>query len=132
LPPTTDRVARSVDRSEQTPPTRVEAYLLPLIDAGRAVGDVPILGSADWCGLDRRDPRSTASVARGALLWWQDGQPAAIEARLRAELAEADRLAVWRTRAAWAEFEDSWREFRRGREHMVSFAELERRRGGVL
>ena len=94
MPPTTDRVARSVDCSEQTPPTRVEAYLLPLIDAGRAVGDVPILGSADWCGLDRRDPRSTASVARGALLWWQDGQPAAIEARLRAELAEVRRQAT--------------------------------------
>ena len=51
-----------------------------------------------------------------------------IRADLERELAEADALAVWRTRQALVEFEQALREFRRGREHMVSFAELQRRR----
>lgn len=110
------------------PSEPVEAYLLPLVAAGHTVGAVPVLGSPQWSELDRRDPRSTASVARAALLWWRDGQPSAVEARLRAELAEADRLAVWRARQGWFEFEQALREFRHGRSHMVSLAELQRRR----
>jgi hypothetical protein len=106
----------------------VTRYLRELI--GRCDSEIPVIGElrADqlgtWVGA--------ASIGRAALAWLLDGEPEAVEARLRAEQVAADRLAAWRTEQAWREFEQAWREFRRGREHLVSFAELERRRGGVL
>jgi hypothetical protein len=47
----------------------------------------------------------------------------ALAEELRAELAEADRFAVWRTRQALAEFEDAWRELLKGRKRIPDAAE---------
>lgn len=106
--------------------TPVESYLLPLIDG---VPDIPILGSPEWDALHRDDPRKIASIARAALAWWRDGQPDAVRERLETDLAEVNRLAKWRTAQALAEIEDAWREHRRGRHRVVSWAELQQRRG---
>ena len=49
--------------------------------------------------------------------------------QLRAELAEMDKLVLWRTRQTLAEFENAWREALQDRKHVVPWAELQRRRG---
>ena len=51
-----------------------------------------------------------------------------LAAELRAELAEADQIAVWRTRQALEEFENAWREWSAGRGYVVPLTELRRRR----
>jgi hypothetical protein len=114
-------VAMSVLRTDP-----VESYLRRLV-AGCA--DPPLVDqlTADDLGT----PCGTASIARAALCWWRDGLPDQIAERLREELADADHLARWRTRQAVAELEEALRQFRRGRRHIVSFEELQRRRQGV-
>jgi hypothetical protein len=74
----------------------VRRYLLSLVD--RCDSEVPLLRElrADQLGT----PAGTASIARGALAWLLDGQPEAVEARLRGELAEGDWLVRWRIREA--------------------------------
>jgi hypothetical protein len=101
----------------------VEQYLRDLV--GRC-DDVPLVD--ELVEADLGTPRATASIARAALAHVLDGQPDAIAARLRAELAEADRLAVWRARQGWFEFEQEWRAFSRGRSGHVPASELTRRR----
>jgi len=86
--------------SQKADRSPVETYVQPLIAAGYAVGDVPILGSPEWCRLDRRDPRSTASICRAALAWYGEGLPEIMAEQLRRELAESDWLVRYRIRQA--------------------------------
>jgi hypothetical protein len=106
--------------------TAVEQYLRQLM--ARRGGEIPLLDelTPELIGTTA----CTVSIGRAALAHLLDGQPDTIAARLRRELREADALARWRAGLAWCEFEYSWREFRHGREHLVSFAELQRRRLG--
>jgi hypothetical protein len=65
---------------------------------GRSCGEIPVYGSDEWEALDAADPRRFAAVVVAAECWRREGEPDAIEARLRHELAEADWLAAWRLR----------------------------------
>jgi hypothetical protein len=77
--------------------TRVE-FVEKLLDLGRSCGEIPVYGSDEWEALDHTDPRRFAAVTVAAECWRREGEPDAIEARLRHELAEADWLAAWRLR----------------------------------
>jgi hypothetical protein len=104
----------------------VESHLQSLV---AECDDPPPIDDLDAADLDT--PCGRASIARAALCWWSEGQPAALAVLLAQELRVADHLAIWRTRQAWAEFENALREYRRGRRHIVSFDALQRRRHGV-
>jgi hypothetical protein len=66
-----------------------------LIQAGG--GSVPEYGSAEWAALDNTDARKVAACVLAAECWRQHTDPAAVEQRLRYELAglqdAADRVA---------------------------------------
>lgn len=114
---------------ERYAPTRdpVADYLMPLVEAGRAVGEIPLLSSPEWAALDRKDPLSTAAVARAALCWHLDGQPDVVRERLAQEL---DDMALF-VRFRWAE---ASHDVAGGYKVPVtpSHAELQRRRAELL
>ena len=79
--------------------TRAE-FVGRLLDLGHSCGDVPIYGSDEWEQLDAVDPRRFASVVRAAECWRSEGEPDAVRARLKQELAESDRLVIARLGSA--------------------------------
>ena len=86
---THDRRRPCGSSARQPEPADAEAYLRYLIRSGRDVGELPILGSPEWCDLDRRDPRSIAAVAVAALAWFLEKHD---PDRLRQRLLEDDLL----------------------------------------
>jgi hypothetical protein len=75
-------------------------HLLPIVEYGRQLGDVPLLSSPEWAALPAADLRKAAAVARAAMAWHTDGTPMALRLRLLDELAVSDLLARWRVRMA--------------------------------
>src|SRR5690554_5198386 len=63
----------------------VRAYLRAFVEQAP---DAPLLRELDPSELGA--PRGTASIARAALAWLEDGSPEVIAERLRAELTAAD------------------------------------------
>jgi hypothetical protein len=90
-PTTSGTSSPSVSRT-----AHIEAYLCDLI--ARCAESIPLIDELSADDLDT--PRGTASIARAALAHLLDGQPEAIQARLRDELANADLIARWRIRMA--------------------------------
>lgn len=75
--------------------TAVVKYLVDLV---RQVADVPLID--ELTEVDLGTPRATASIARAALRWLQDGHPEAIREQLEREVREADFFIAHRLRQA--------------------------------
>ena len=63
-------------------------------------GPLPLYASGQWWALPPADPRRWASVVRAAACWRYDSRLDVIDARVQAELARVDALALERVRAA--------------------------------
>lgn len=127
LPNPTDAAAVRRWLTEHTPDVdAVQAWATRVLGRVEAVAAVPELGSPAWTALADTDTRKLAAALRPALAQLVGRTPAAISARLRAELD--DRATAWRRSLAelHADLSQGWHDLGYG--IGPSQAELVRRR----
>lgn len=90
----------TTDRRPLCDPQAVRLWAVPLLTRANAAGPIPPAGSRTWCALDNADPRKAAAVVLAALTRLQENTPAAISARLAAQLDEVERICKERARSA--------------------------------
>lgn len=108
-------------------PAAVRAWVAPLLARAGRVGPIPPAGSPAWQDLPGDDPRKPAALAQAALAWVQESTPAAIAARLAAELDQIDAAILARQHAVSADVSTAWGDQARFC-HGPSHLELELRR----